>query len=151
MQGHFLLERLAPEYGGFHNSLAMRIYSSHMSVFMVLSGFFSANPIVKNGDIVKQVGQLLLPCLTLYIIFTIVGEPHYMWNLRSLFICYLVCDLYFRLERVSVKRQSCRYVLRVAGFLLFITLSPLLTKVPYLVSYKVDFMLPFFCLGILQH
>lgn len=150
--GHFLVERSTSDYGGFHNFIASRIYSFHMPAFMALSGFFSAKLLTRKGDVLKRARQLLLPSLTLFILFFIVGDnSHNMWFLKSLFICYVLCDFYFRLERLCIKRQSSRYSFRIAGFLLFAALSPLLTKVPYLVSYKVDFMFPFFCFGILLH
>ena len=120
------------------------IYSFHMPLFMTISGFFSHKLLMRQGDIKKKFQQLIIPCISLGIVCLIFNiHTLNFWYLKSLFICYVVWDVFFILFRK--KMQLGFFLFMIAGFIFF----PLLTRVPYLSAYKVDFMLPFFGLGIL--
>lgn len=121
------------------------IYAFHMPLFMTVSGFFSHKLISCQGNIRRKFMQLIVPCISLGIV-CLIARIHSLnfWYLKSLFICYVVWDLFFLLFR---KRLWLGTLLLCIGCFLFF---PLLTRIPYLSSYKVDFMLPFFGFGILM-
>lgn len=127
-----------------NNPICVFIYSFHMPLFMTISGFFSHKLLIGQGDIKKKFQQLIIPCISLGIVCLIFNiHTLNFWYLKSLFICYTVWDCFFILFRKKLW----------AGIILFVIIGviffPLLTKIPYLSTYKVDFMLPFFGLGIL--
>ena len=127
-----------------NNPVYIYIYSFHMPLFMTISGFFSHKLLMRQGDIKKKFQQLIIPCISLGIVCLIFNiHTLNFWYLKSLFICYVIWDVFFILFRK--KMQLGIFLFMIAGFIFF----PLLTRVPYLSAYKVDFMLPFFGLGIL--
>lgn len=83
------------------------IYSFHMPLFMMISGYFSASSMRLHFRelITKKSRQLLLPCVSWAIIFTIITSTitnrpfinaltssliHEFWFLKSCFICYII-------------------------------------------------------------
>lgn len=126
------------------NALYSFVYSFHMPLFMTISGFFSHKLITCEGNIKRKFLQLVVPCISLAIICLIFNiHSLNFWYLKSLFICYVIWDIFFLLFKNKLG----------IGILAFTVLSllffPLLTSIPYIASYKVDFMLPYFGLGLL--
>lgn len=127
-----------------NNEVYSFLYSFHMPLFMTISGFFSSKLLVCQGNIKRKFLQLIVPCISLGII-CLLCDIHTLnfWYLKSLFICYVIWYLFFFLFH---KRLYLGLLLLVVlGFLFF----PLLIRIPYLGSYKVDFMLPYFGFGLL--
>lgn len=118
------------------------IYSFHMPLFMVLSGYVSTKILKGQGDIVRKFKQLVVPCISLFFVCIIVGVDDNFWYLKSLFACYVVWLGYFK---VKLKYKS------LAAILLCFILFPLYQQIPLIRQYKIDFMLPFFGLGLLIH
>lgn len=116
------------------------IYSFHMPLFMTLSGYVSYKIVDGEIDIFRKFRQLIVPCITLFVICLAVGLDENYWYLKSLFLCYCLFGLYIK---VGLKYKLI--------FCLFgcIAIFPLLYKVPYLSCCKIDFMLPFFGIGLL--
>lgn len=143
--GHVVLF-MGLERGGvmYQNAVCSFIYSFHMPLFMTISGFFSHKIITCEGNIKRKFLQLIVPCISLAIICLIFNiHSLNFWYLKSLFICYVIWDLFFLLFKNKLG----------IAFLVFTVLSllffPLLTSIPYIASYKVDFMLPYFGFGLL--
>lgn len=128
----------------YSNPLNLYIYAFHMPLFMMVSGYFSSKILEGRGNLKLKFLQLIVPCITLAVIFFLFGiTSQNMWYLWSLFICYAIfylCNKYFgTFNRMLV----CGGM--VVGFFLF----PLIAHLPKISSYKVDFMLPFFFVGML--
>lgn len=143
--GHVVLFMgLDKEYVMHEDSVYVTIYAFHMPLFMTISGFFSHKLIYGQGDIKRKFMQLIVPSISLGIVCLLTGiDSLNFWYLKSLFLCYVIWSLFFRWFR---GRMALGYILMCCGaFLLF----PLITRIPYLSTYKVDFMLPFFGLGLL--
>lgn len=115
------------------------IYSFHMPLFMVLSGYVSHKLISGQGNLVRKFKQLIIPCITLAIICFLIRFDENFWYLKSLFLCYAIMFVYYKTD---IKYRGI--LLATACFLFF----PLIQRIPYLGSYKVDFMLPFFIMGM---
>ena len=49
------------------------IYSFHMPLFMILSGYVSSKLIRRQGDVLRKFRQLIVPCISLFFICLIVG------------------------------------------------------------------------------
>lgn len=118
------------------------IYSFHMPLFMTMSGFVSYKIKQSGGGIFRKFKQLIVPCITVAIIGPLINFHDDLWYLRSLFACYAICVLYYKVD--------CKYKLPIS-LLLFFILCPLLTRIPFLFRLKIDFMLPFFVLGLFLH
>lgn len=140
--GHVLFRMADIPEENKYLGLAGLIYSFHMPLFMVLSGYVSSSIIIGKGDIVRKFRQLIIPCISLAIICYIISFDENFWYLKSLFLCYVLWLFYFR---INIKFKLVLFV--ISCFVLF----PLICYIPYLSSYKVDFMLPFFGLGLLLH
>lgn len=134
------------EYHGFNLPIRKYLYSFHMPLFMMISGYFSYRIIDDGGNILKRFKSLIIPCITLFIIFMICNEHNQnMWYLKSLFLCYAITTLFVRFKRVTGGGNLLIYFLTFT--IVFLTF-PILTKLPIISAYKVDFMLPFFVFGI---
>jgi len=118
------------------------IYSFHMPLFMILSGYVSSKILMGQGDIVRKFKQLIIPCITLFFVCLMVGVDDNFWYLKSLFACYVIWLGYFKIHLKSK--------LLVAIILCFF-LFPLYQQIPLIRQYKIDFMLPFFGIGLLLH
>lgn len=142
--GHCLL---GYKYNGlensYQNSLCMFIYSFHMPLFMVVSGYFSRKLLEGKIEIKKRCVQLMLPCLSFLVICYANGiYDQNFWYLKSLLICYLTYSVLCLLP----VNWEVRHLIVVIGLLVF---SPLLQHIKYLDVCKVDFMLPFFGSGLI--
>lgn len=141
--GHCLLAFHFPDYdNNYQNSLCMFIYSFHMPLFMVVSGYFSNKLLKRQTEVKKRFIQLILPCISFTIICYAIGIfSQNFWYLKSLFCCYVIysslCVLPFS--------WKIRHLLVAGGLLLF---APLLIHIHYLDVCKIDFMLPYFALGL---
>lgn len=108
--GH-CIQNLAADKDYWLNDLVCQIiYSFHMPLFMIISGYFAFFSFAKpyKYTILKKAKQLLIPSVSWYIVIAIAamifhkdfrGErilnlvntlPYSMWFLKSLFMCYLV-------------------------------------------------------------
>lgn len=129
-------------------SLYRTIYSFHMPLFMMISGYFAASSMhIRLIDFLKKKSvQLLLPCFTWELIFNtfIYHLPDKLffdsllnffingfWFLKSCFICYLIAFLGYR---CNLKRGT-----RIILTLFF---SQLIS------FYQVPLMYPAFLLGL---
>lgn len=118
--------------------LYLYIYAFHMPLFMTISGYFSSNLLEGKGDIKKRFDTLIVPCITLFFIFMFMRvTTQNMWYLKSLFACYTIVYLWFRAKLP----WGGVFLLCFMGF-------PIICKIPYIAAYKIDFMLPFFVLGM---
>lgn len=87
------------------------IYTFHMPLFIMVSGFFACSSLKKTWKpfLVNKALQLLLPCLTwgtlFYLILSVISNPersygsfldHNLWFLKCLFTCYLIYYIVFR-------------------------------------------------------
>lgn len=115
------------------------IYSFHMPLFMTLSGYVSYKLCEGIYDIKRKFRQLIIPCIILWGICLLIGHNENFWYLKSLFCCYVITAFLFSL------RLKYKYILLV---LISIGIFPIISRVPYVSSWKIDFMLPFFLLGI---
>ena len=117
------------------------IYSFHMPLFMILSGFLSYK--LSNGDFdwKKRFVNLIVPCITFGLFCFVIGIVNLnFWFLKSLFICYVLVGVYTKCK------MKGKFIILLAFCLL---LFPLLVHIPLLGAYKVDFMLPCFAFGII--
>lgn len=132
------------QFVDFQNPLCLYIYSFHMPLFMILAGYFSGSILRGKIDITKRFRQLIIPCILLAIFPMIFGWHMPMWFLKSLFLCYAITAL-------SVKYLMRKHFLLVGIILctLFILLAPVISITPIIFVGKLDFMLPFFMLGVL--
>ncbi|MDR0546190.1 MAG: acyltransferase family protein [Dysgonamonadaceae bacterium] len=125
--GH-ALQYLRGNYDFFHNPLFEFIYSFHMPLFFVVSGFFFASSLKLNikDFMLKKGKQLLLPCFSWAILFALlyvattiyhntkidyvrllksVSPLGWFWFLRELFISY--CIVYFALKMLKKQWLAC--------------------------------------------
>ncbi len=124
------------EYSGMHGF----IYSFHMPLFMTLSGFVSYKIVSGKMDIIRKFKQLIVPCITLFIICSILRFNENFWYLKSLFLCYLIWGLYFKIQ------YKYKAMMFLTGCLV---LFPAIRHIPIISYCKLDFMLPFLGLGLL--
>lgn len=111
--GHCLQQFLNKE-SIFENNLYVFIYSFHMPLFMVISGFFSLNSLQQpfRDVVLKKARQLLLPVFSwgififlLYLVLDVAMSEYFtiyspadafskafdnFWFLKSLFLCYML-------------------------------------------------------------
>ena len=123
-----------------YTSVCGWIYSFHMPLFMTLSGFVSVKLLYGEGSIIRKFNQLIVPCIVLYLFCLLIGHRENFWYLKSLFVCYVLIYYY-----VIIK---CRYKLPIA-IITCILAFPVVCRVPIVSSWKIDFMLPFFVLGLI--
>ena len=116
------------------------IYSFHMPLFMTLSGFVSQRIVRGEGSVIRKFKQLIVPCIILAIICFAIGFNENFWYLKSLFICYVIALYFFRCK---IKHK---WIILIVGC---VVLFPLICRIPYFGSYKIDFMLPYFFLGVI--
>ena len=88
----------------YENPLYIFIYSFHMPLFMIISGYFSVNSYQEGAlfFLRKKSINLLLPCITWGIVLYFVRMGfndektfidmfrHDFWFLKSLFVCYVL-------------------------------------------------------------
>lgn len=127
----------------FYTGVDGWIYSFHMPLFMILSGFFSHKLLEGKFEWKKRFINLIVPCITFGLFCLAVGiNSLNFWFLKSLFICYVIVGLYCLINVNKILKIS----ILIIGCILFF---PLLAHIPLLGAYKVDFMLPCFVFGIM--
>ena len=130
------------------------IYSFHMPLFIMISGYFSTSSLKKNiPDLFSQKFiQLIVPCVTwgtLLFLRKIILEfdsvdisfqlwTHYslriLWFLKCLFICYII--YYFSFKYITNKFFS------IVVFILIGMNTPF---------YQVNVLYPYFLIGVIMH
>lgn len=140
--GHSLMHYGLPDEMHYALGCAGWIYTFHMPLFMVLSGFVSAKLLTGNGDIRRKFDQLIVPCIFCYVIYQFVGDTNNLWYLKSLFVCYVLYDWMLRLK------GNWRWIV-IGAFMLLC--FPILPNIPIVEAWKIDWMFPFFGLGLLLH
>ena len=131
------------------NMLYGFIYSFHMPLFMLISGFFSARSmdLAPKDLFKKKFLQLIYPTITFGLIFftinLIIGWNQFndykiwmfdmFWFLRSCFLCYIGLFICLKLFR-NKKILACLFALAISQVLPF---------------YKMTWMFPFFIAGYL--
>lgn len=121
------------------------IYTFHMPLFMMISGFFAAPSLrlAPNVFLKKKAKQLLLPAISWSIIKIILSAGGNVcnnlsgsfWFLKSAFVCYVVTYVMTRI----VRKDSIAYAI------LFII--PLFCNID-ISTYMLNYMLPSFIFGI---
>lgn len=140
--------------GFWHNPLWELIYSFHMALFMIMSGyFFSSSLKLSVGTFLKKKAvQLLLPSLVWYLLlcllyhfinpflkedialkFDLHGLVNSFWFLKCVFGCYLVAWFTLKL----IKNELAAALLS----------SVILCIVPFGSLVAINFLLPFFWIG----
>lgn len=139
------------------------IYSFHMPLFMMVSGYFSLSSLdLPLGRFMKKKAvQLLLPCVTWGLIVYIVREKldspmfssdnfeyaiNAFWFLKSLFMCYVLAYIFKRcwITLMKLNRWTAQ-CLGGAVFLLTLTIS----QMACFNDYRLWYMYPCFFMGML--
>ncbi|BEG98835.1 acyltransferase family protein [Bacteroides sedimenti] len=141
--------------GFWHNPLWELIYSFHMALFMIMSGyFFSSSMKLSAGAFFKKKSvQLLLPAVAWYSFLCLVysfinpgleeenimkfdmhGLVNSFWFLKCVFGCYFIARISLKL----IKNE----------FLAAIISSVVLCIVPFGSLVAINFLLPFFWIGL---
>jgi len=126
--GH-ALQFLRNGYDYFHNPAFEFIYSFHMALFFMVSGFFFRSSLRLNlkDFLYKRSVQLLLPCVVWSVIYCIINQHEELktifslnnfWFLRELFISYFI--VYVSLKLLKKDWLAC---LLSIGFVLIVPLS----------------------------
>lgn len=129
------------------DSVYLAIYSFHMPLFMMISGYFSLNSysLMPNAFLKKKTQELILPVFTWGVIFEGIHiiinlcnwiplytyydlkafYIHNLWFLKSLFVCYIFAYCCFKQGRTN-------YFMLLATFIVsqFITYSNICTMYP---------------------
>lgn len=156
--GHSL-QYLKKEYDFFHNPIYEFIYSFHMPLFFMISGFFFYSSLKLNFKdfLYKKSVQLLLPCVTWMVINYLMrfaaaivsGNEHFLsnwmselkpvfspgswpWFLRELFVGYFV--VYVSLKLLKKNWLACPVSLGIVFMIPFLEIQ--------------KFLLPMFWAGI---
>jgi len=138
----------------WHNPIWMLIYSFHVPLFMIMSGYFFSSSVKLSfrNFIKKKAVQLVLPALTWYIILCILnscinfiinkelilkydlhGLLNSFWFLKSLFCCYVIA--YLSLKLIKNELLACLLSCIV------------LCLIPFGNFAATNFLLPFFWIG----
>lgn len=128
-----------------YNGVSGFIYSFHMPLFMTISGFFSYKLVSGLGMEVlwKKFIQLIIPTISLISLCLYFGiKDQNFWYLGSLFLCYFFFWMFFKLNIPQWLRV-------VFCLLFFFFVFPLFPRIPIIRFYKLDYMLPFFGLGLI--
>jgi len=113
-----------------------------MPLFMMLSGYVSSKISTRSGNIMRRFEQLIVPSAFLFVICSVVNYSTNWWFLKSCFVCYVVWTAYYYLPRMWQLFLS---------LLVVVLFFPLFPHIPYVESWKLDFMLPFFGIGLVLH
>ena len=144
--GHVIITFHPLNEGPYDRILLIYIYSFHMPLFMFISGYLSRK--IKNGiyDIKGRFYQLIVPTVSCYFLFYILGySQHNLWFLPCLFMCYFLTSCIYYLLNCISKNSIINNVVIVC--VLFLCIS-VFNKIPIINKYKLDFMLPFFIVGV---
>lgn len=140
--GHSLMHYGLPDEKHYSLECAGWIYTFHMPLFMILSGFVSSKLLNNQGDIHRKFDQLIVPSFFCYVIYEFVGDTNNLWYLKSLFVCYVLYSWMLRIKGYA------KYI--VIGLFCLLTF-PILTRIPIVSSWKIDWMFPFFGIGLILH
>ena len=144
--GHCIQYFLSSQYSD--EPVYRYIYSFHMPLFMMISGYFSASSMKLRFTelITKKSRQLLLPCVSWAIIFTIIASTrtnslsintftssliYGFWFLKSCFICYIIA--------------YCGYNCKLRKPIWIVITLFISQLIPY---YQVPLMFPAFLIGL---
>ena len=147
--GH-ILPLLNKEYGYSHH-LRKVIYSFHMPLFMILSGFFSSSSLSLcfYSLVQKKIRQLILPaisctilvCVAAYFLLydfsyrdEVIGNS---WFLKTLFVVYIIA---WPIKHFAIGEEI--YALFSIIILFFI---------PHSYSLQINYLYPFFLIGYFLH
>ena len=126
------------------------IYSFHMPLFMLLSGYFVSNKLAEQSFlkvIKRKAKQLLLPALTCSVIcclflYCVKESPNYRneiignsWFLKTLFVYYIF---------IYLLRQ-----IHVNDWILFIGSCSVLFIIPHMSTLQINLLFPYFWGGCL--
>jgi fucose 4-O-acetylase-like acetyltransferase len=149
--------RYTPHYDGFfHDPMFGFIYSFHIPLFMVLSGFFAASCLKRNFFVLlkNKVMQLFVPCVMWTVLYRVIlllvllavgffpwfGEwmpdgdtLHQYWFINSVFFCYLCFYVSMKLMRKA--------------WIACVVTCVLAAIIPGGSTDNLNFMLPFFWTG----
>lgn len=133
------------------------IYSFHMPLFMIISGYFAASGLKRDfiPSIITKARQLLLPFITAVLLFititTLINQvpffdklnfllKHGFWFLKTAFFCFL-------LARIS----NCfgKYKILAFAATLALTQIPHIYRIDYFTT-NIDIMYPCFVAGIVM-
>lgn len=134
-----------------NNPVFLFIYSFHMPLFMMLSGYFASNLLKRSylNVFTSKFLQLLLPTLIFGIVYWLqsrflLHQTHrnitfiwyYYWFLKSLFVCIM-------LFYIGVKICKKKWI----GLTTMIVISQFVDIIPYLIFLQLRYMFPCFVLG----
>ena len=147
------------------DSVYLIIYSFHMPLFMMVSGYFSLSSLdLPLGMFVKKKAvQLLLPCVTwgliAYIVRKNLDSPklstttdiidyaiNAFWFLKSLFMCYVLAYIFKRC-RTSLMKLNGWPSQCLSGTVLLLTLT--ISQMACFNDYRLWYMYPCFLLGMM--
>ena len=135
-------------YNGYLDDLKSfnLIYSFHMPLFMMLSGYFAQSSLTLNArDFFKKKSiQLLLPALTWSVVKILLSGGSNIfsnligsfWFLKSVFLCYSITYIVFKIIKYE----------KIAAAILFLT--PFVVFINFY-TYMLNYMLPCFVFGIM--
>lgn len=132
------------------------IYSFHMPLFMMISGFFAISGLKRSfiSSIITKTRQLLLPCIISSIImaalvYIIKGEDFWQgidfqllyafWFLKTAFFCFLLARISYSFGKY-----------KIIAFLATLTLTqiPHIYRIPYFTT-NIEIMYPCFVIGVI--
>lgn len=132
-----------------------------MPLFMVISGMVSHRVVDGDFRLKKRLTSCFVPCISSITILTLYGHVEgkqlsfaqicidfitILWYLKSLFACWFLTALYCKFrKRIANQWHPVLMVIIIFGFFL---IAPLYASIP-IQNMKIDFMLPFFLLGII--
>lgn len=141
-------------YGGIESGFCSHLYSFHMPLFMTISGYFSTKIIDGRGNIIGKFHSILVPFIIIEIILNCCGiHNRNLWYLKSLFLCYFFCYCYIETKIFLMNKSFSKSILSLYDLpiiiLLCFLLFPILNHtIDFIRSCRLDFMLPFFILGM---
>ena len=148
--GHCIQHLTTPDFSS--NQVFQFIYSFHMPLFMILSGFFAYKLAIRSfkGVFVSKFLQLMLPAIVFGIVnwlqsrclfhqtskSLIQGLYYSFWFLKSLFVCIIMFH-------IGLKISKRRYL----GLIIMLILSQLIDFIPHLKFLQLRYMFPCFVFG----
>lgn len=120
------------------------IYSFHMPLFMIASGYVCNKILDGEMNIRRKFDQLIVPCVFVFFVQKYTHGTNNLWFLKSLFVCYILWGYIIKLSKHH-STAATSITVTALSFILY----PLLQYCPVIPSWKIDFMFPFFGLGLL--
>ncbi len=139
--GHVILHLQGYKFPVWQNPLYRWICSFHMPLFMMVSGFFSANIRLSFSDYIKKkFRQLILPSLTFGLLFVL--SWHYIcdgsffkpyllcyWFLKSAFICSILYYIAYKF-----KNRCIGFILTIVGSVFIFPFQVMYMYIPFIVG-----------------